>query len=77
MNPSDTNRIQELEQFKEQAEPRIERLEMMVKSLMSSVDDLERAQRKSIYTAQKVENIEGTLNQIVPNIGKILGKDKK
>ena len=77
MNPSDTNRIQELEQFKEQAEPRIERLEMMIKSLMSSVDDLERAQRKSIYTAQKVENIEGTLNQIVPNIGKILGKDKK
>lgn len=71
------NRIEELEQFKEDAEKRIAQLEQLVKSALISIDDAERALRKNIYVAQKVENIEGTLSKIVPSIGKIVGKEMK
>lgn len=71
------NRIEDLEQFKEDAEKRIAQLEQLVKSALISIDDAERALRKNIYVAQKVENIEGTLSKIVPSIGKIVGKEMK
>ena len=76
MNPYES-RIEDLEQFKEDAERRIAQLESMLKSALNSIDDAERALRKNIYVAQKVENLEGTLNMIVPSIGKIVGKDLK
>lgn len=71
------NRIEDLEQFKEDAEKRIAQLEQLVKSALTSIDDAERALRKNIYVAQKVENIEGTLSKIIPSIGNIVGKDMK
>ena len=76
LNPYES-RIEDLEQFKEDAERRIAQLESMLKSALNSIDDAERALRKNIYVAQKVENLEGTLNMIVPSIGKIVGKDLK